>query len=105
MECRATQNGWVIMESSDKMRSTDEINGKALQYSCLENPMNRMESPKNKTLKDECPRSVGAQYATREVGEMNPERMKRQSQSKNNTRLWMSLVIEVKSDAIKNNIA
>ena len=67
--------------------------------------MNRMESPKNKTLKDECPRSVGAQYATREVGEMNPERMKRQSQNENSAQLWMWPVMEVKSDAVKNNIA
>ena len=71
------------------MWSIGERNDKPLQYSCLENPMNRMESPKNKTLKDECPRSVGAQYATREVGEMNPERMKRQSQNENNVQLWM----------------
>ena len=40
--------------------------GKPLQYSCLENPMNSMKRQKDRTLKDECPRSVGAQYATGE---------------------------------------
>ena len=40
MPCRATQDGQVMVESSDKMWSTGEGNGKPLQYSCLENPMN-----------------------------------------------------------------
>ena len=46
------------------MWSTGEGNGKPLQYSCLENPMNSMKRQKNRTLKDELPRLVGAQYAT-----------------------------------------
>ena len=46
------------------MWSTGERNGKPLQYSCLENPMNSMKRQKDRTLKDELPRSVGAQYAT-----------------------------------------
>ena len=46
------------------MQSTGEGNGKPFQYSCLENPMNRMKRQKDRTLKDELPRSVGAQYAT-----------------------------------------
>ena len=54
------------MESSDKMWSAGEENGKPLQYSCLENPMNSMKRHKDRTLKDEIPRSVGAQYATGE---------------------------------------
>ena len=53
-----------MMESSDKTWSTGEGNGKSLQYSCLENPMNSMKRQKDRTLKDEPPRSVGAQYAT-----------------------------------------
>ena len=53
-----------MVESSDKMRSTGEGNSKPLQYFCLENPMNRMKRQKDRTLKDELPRSVGAQYAT-----------------------------------------
>ena len=64
MPCRATQDGWVMVESSDKMWSTAEGNGKPLQYSCLENAMKRMKKQKDMTLKDEIPRSVGAQYAT-----------------------------------------
>ena len=64
MPCRATQEGWVTVESSDKMWSTREGNGKPLQYSCLENPMNSMKRQKDRTLKDALPRSAGAQYAT-----------------------------------------
>ena len=60
----ATQDGWVIVERSDRMWSTGEENGKPLQYSCLENPMNSMKRQKDMTLKDELPRSVGAQNAT-----------------------------------------
>ena len=56
----------VMVESSNKMRSTAEGNGKPLQYYCLENPMNSMKRQKDRTLKDELPRSVGAQYATAE---------------------------------------
>ena len=51
------------MESSDNMWSTGEGNGKPLQHSCLENPMNGMKRQKDRTLKDELPRFVGAQYA------------------------------------------
>ena len=64
MLCRAAQDGWVMVESSDKMWSPGEGNGKPLQYSCLENPMNSKKRQKDRTLKDELPRSVGAQYAT-----------------------------------------
>ena len=53
-----------MVESSDKTWSTGDGNGKPLQYSCLENPMNSMKRQKDRTLKDELPRSVGAQYAT-----------------------------------------
>ena len=66
MPCKATQDRWVMVESSDKTWSTGEGNGKPLQYSCLETPMKSMKSQKDMTLKDEHPRSVGAQYATGE---------------------------------------
>ena len=66
MLCGATQDRRVTVESSDKTWSTGEGNGKPLQYSCLENPMNGMKRQKDRTLKDELPRSVGAQYATGE---------------------------------------
>ena len=178
MLCRACQDGWVMVDSSDKTWSTGEENGKSLQYSCLENPMNSMKRQKDMTLKDEVLRLVGAQYATyqgcilslglfnfcveyimwnvgldeiharikiarrninnlrnagdatliaeskedlksflmkvkeesekaglKKNGEIIPGRMKRLSHSKNSAQLWMWLVMEVKSNAVKNNIA
>ena len=60
----ATQDGPVVLERSDRMWSNGEGNGKPLLYSCLENPMNSMKRQKDRTLKDELRRSVGAQYAT-----------------------------------------
>ena len=60
----ATQDGRVMVERSDRMWSTGEGNGKPLQYSCLENPMNSMKRQNDRILKEELPRSVGAQYAT-----------------------------------------
>ena len=63
MPCRATQDGQIMVESSNKIWSTREGNGKPLQYSCLENPMTSMKRQKDITLKDELPRSVGTQYA------------------------------------------
>ena len=66
MPCRAIQDGQVMVESSDKTWSTGEENGKPLQYHCLENPMNSMKRQKDRTLKAELPRSIGAQYATGE---------------------------------------
>ena len=87
---KAAQDGWIMVERIDRMWSTGEENSKPLQYSCLENnPMNCMKRQKDKTMKDELPRSVGAQYATEISGEITTERMKRWSQSKNNTQLWM----------------
>ena len=64
MPSKATKDGWVMVESSDKMWSTGEGNGKPHQNSCLENSMNSMKRQKDKALKDELPRSVHAQYAT-----------------------------------------
>ena len=63
MPSKATKDGWVMVESSDKMWSTGEGNGKPHQYSCLENSMNSMKRQKDRTLKDEFPRSIGAKYA------------------------------------------
>ena len=79
---RATQDGWVMVDSLDKMWSTGEGNGKPLQCSCLENPMNSTKRQKDRTLKEELPRSVRAQYATgeewrnnsRKNEEMEPKR-------------------------------
>ena len=73
------------MEMSDRMWSTGEGNGKSLQHSCLEDPMNSMKRQNDRILKEELTRSVGAQYATGDRGEITPERMKGWSQSKNTT--------------------
>ena len=53
-----------MVERSDRMWSTGEGNGKALQYSCLKNPRNSMKRQNERMLKEETPRSIGAQYAT-----------------------------------------
>ena len=53
-----------MVERSDRMWSTGEENGKPLQYSCLENPMNSRKRQNDRILKEELPRSVGAQHAT-----------------------------------------
>ena len=60
----ATQDGLVMVERSDRMWSTGEGNGKLLQYSCLENPINSIKRQNDRILKEELPRSVSAQYAT-----------------------------------------
>ena len=59
----ATQDRCVMVERSERMWSTGEGNGKPLQYSCFENPTNSMKRQKDRILRDELPRSVGAQYA------------------------------------------
>ena len=66
MPCRVTQDGQVVVESSDKMWCMGEGNGKLRQYSYLENPVNSMKRQKDRTLKYEFPRSVGTKYATGE---------------------------------------
>ena len=78
-----------MVESSDKTWSTGEGNGKPLQYSCLENPMNSMERQNDRILKEELSRSVSAHMLLEISGEITPERMKGWSQSKNNTQLLM----------------
>ena len=62
-----------MVDNSDKTWPTGEDNDKPLQYSCLENPINSMKKQKDMTLKDELPRSVGAQYATREEWRNNSQ--------------------------------
>ena len=64
MPCGTTQDGWVMAERSDRIWSTGEGNGKPLQYFCLENTMNGMKRQNDRILKEELPRSIGAQYAT-----------------------------------------
>ena len=73
-----------MVESSDKTWSTGKGNGKPLQYSCLENPLNSMKRQKDRTLKDELPGSVDGQYATgdqwRNNSRMNEETEPKQKQ-------------------------
>ena len=64
MLCGAIQDGRVMVERPDRMWSTGEGNGKPLQYSCLENPVNSMKRQNDRIPKEELPRSLGAQYAT-----------------------------------------
>ena len=86
-----------MMESSGKTWSTGEGNGKPLQYSCLENPMNSMKRQSDRILKEELPRSVGAQYATgdqwRNNSRKNEEMERKQKQH---------LVVDVTGDG--NNV-
>ena len=105
MPCEATQHGQVTVERSDRIWSTGEENGKPLQYSCLENPMNSMRRQKDRIQKDELPGLVGAQYATGYQWRNNSRKSEGMAPSKNNTQVWMGLVIEARSDALKRNIA
>ena len=89
MPCRATQDGQVLVESSDQKWFTGEGNDKPLQYSCLENPMNSMKRQKDMTLKDEFLSLVGAQYATGDKWRNNSRKNKGMEPTKNNTQLWM----------------
>ena len=78
-----------MVERSDRMWSTGEANGKPLWYSCLESPMNSMNRQNDRTLKEELPRSVGAQYATGDQWRNNSRKNEAMETSKNNTQLWM----------------
>ena len=89
-----------MVESSDKMLSTGEGNGKPLQYSCLENPMNSMKRQKDRTLNDELPKSVGAQYATGDQWRNN-SRKKEETEPKQKLHPVMDATwMEIKSDTI-----
>ena len=87
--CGATQDRQVMVERSDRTWSTGEGNGKPLQYSCLENPMNSMKRQNGRILKEELPRSEVTNMLLEVSGEITPETMKGWSQSKNNTQLYM----------------
>ena len=85
----ATQDGWVMVERSERMWSSGEGNGKPLQYSCLENPMNSRKRPNDWILKEELPRSVGAQYATGDQWRNNSRKNEGMDSGKNNTQVRM----------------
>ena len=94
-----------MVESSDKTWSTGERNGRLLQYSCLENPMNSMKRQKDVTLKNECPRSVDAQYAAGEEWGNNYKKNE-DTESKRKQHAVVDVTGDgLKSDAVKNNIA
>ena len=94
-----------MVERSDRMWSTRERNGKSLQYSCLENPMNSMKRQKDRTLKDELLRSVGAQYATGDQWRNNSRKNEGMEPKQKQHPLWMGQVIETRFNAVKSNIA
>ena len=74
MPCAVTQDGWVMVERFDRMWSTKEGNGKPLQYSFLENPMNSMKRQNDRILKEELPRLVVPNMLLEISGEITPER-------------------------------
>ena len=82
---RATQDGRVMVERSDGLWSIGEGNGKPLQYSCLENHMNSVKRQNDRILKEELPRSVGAQYATGDQWRNNSRKNEGMEPSKNKT--------------------
>ena len=87
MPCRASQDGWVMVESSEALKTwcTRKGNGKLLQYPCLGNLMSSVKRQKDRILKDEVPRSVGAQHATADKWRNNSRNKEKMRQSKNNT--------------------
>ena len=85
----ATQDRQVMVERSDRMWSTGEGNGKPLQYSCLEDPMNSMKRKNDGILKEELPRSVGAQHATGDQWRNNSRKNEGMEPKQNDTQLWM----------------
>ena len=85
-----------MVESSDKMWSTGEGNGKPFQYSCIENPMNSMKRQIDRTLKDELPRLLGAQYATGDQWRNNSRKNEGME-----TKQKQHLVVDVTGDGSK----
>ena len=101
----ATQDGLVMVERSDRLWCTGEGNGKPLQYSCLENPMNSMKREKDRTVKDELPRSVGAQYATGDQWRNNSRKNEGMEPRQNPHPVVDGTGDRIKFDAVKSNIA
>ena len=91
---------------SDRMYSTGEGNGKPLQCSCLENPMNSMKRQNNRILKEELPKSVGAQYATGDQWRNNSRKNEgMEPKQKQYPVVDVTVVIEARSEAVKSNSA
>ena len=104
MPYAATQDGQVMVERYERMWSTGEGNGKPFQYSFLENPMNSMRRQNDRILKEELPRSVGAQYATGDQWRNNSRKNERIESKQKQCPVVDGLVIEARSDAVKSNI-
>ena len=102
---RATQDGRVMVERSDRTWSTGEGNSKPLQYFCLENPMNGMKKQNDRVQKEELPRSVGAQYATGDQWRNNSRKNEGLEPKQKQYPVVDVMVIEARSDAVKSNIA
>ena len=101
----ATQDGLVMVERSDRMWSTGEGNGKPLQHSCLENSENSMKRHKDRTLKDELPRSIGAQYATGDPWRNNSRKNEGMEPKQKQHPAVDMTGHRSRSNAIKSNIA
>ena len=101
--CGATQNGQVMVERSDRAWSTREGNGRPLQYSCLENPMNSMKRQNDRIPKEQ-PRSLGAQYAT---GDQWRNNSRRNEGIKPKQKQYPAVDVtgEARSNGVKSNIA
>ena len=85
--------------------STVERNSKPFQHSCLENPMYSMQRQKIEHRKMNSPGWQVPNILLEKKREIAPKGMKKLSESRNNTQLWMCLVVKLRSDAVKNNIA
>ena len=105
MPCGATQDRRVMVKRSDRMWSTGEGNGKPLQYSCLENPMNSMKRQNGRILKGVLPRSLSTEYATGDQWRNNSRKNEGMESKQKQYRVVDGMVIEARSDAAKSNIA
>ena len=101
----ATQDGQVMVERSDRIWSTGEGNGKPLQYSWLENSMNSTKGKKDRTLKNELPSSVGAQYATGDQRRNNSRKNEGMEPKQKQYPVVDVTGDRSKVDAVKSNIA
>ena len=100
----ATQDGRVMVERSYRTWSTGEVNGKPLQYSCLENPMNSMKRQNDRILKEKLPRSVAAEYATGDQWKNNSRKNEGMEPKQKQYPAVDVTGDRIKSDAVKSNI-
>ena len=108
MLCRAAQDRQVTVKSSDKTWSTGGGNGNPLQDSCQENPVNNTKRQKVMAPEDKPHRSKGSDMLLGKSGRQllrAPERKKLVGLSRNHAQLWMCLVMKIKPDAVRKNIA